>query len=153
MLQRLRENLWAFSLQARDSIVYTIGFKSLDEAGEKMSGYEAMLRLGATAARIKVAHAATAEADPAIYKCSTPMRTRKGNRLWPAWPPGWSGYDPGRALSQRLVTGPDDLPMVHAKRRVKTRVFGAHHLSPDTAFPIWSPLKSTDAYRVALLDA
>jgi hypothetical protein len=84
MLQRLRENLWAFSLQARDSIVYTIGFKSLDEAGEKMSGYEAMLRLGATAARIKVAHAATAEADPAIYKCSTPMRTRKGNRLWPA---------------------------------------------------------------------
>jgi len=33
-----------------------------------------------------------------------------------------------------------------------TRVFGAHH-SPDTAFPIWSPLKSTDAYHVALLDA
>jgi hypothetical protein len=45
--------------------MYTIGYKPLDEAGEMMSGdYEAVLELAATAARIKVAHAAMAAADP-----------------------------------------------------------------------------------------
>jgi hypothetical protein len=38
MLQRLRENLWAFPFQIADSIVYTIGDKTLDGPGEKVSG-------------------------------------------------------------------------------------------------------------------
>jgi hypothetical protein len=46
MLQRLRENLREFSFQVADSTLYTIGYKSLDEAGEKMAAdHEAVLAL------------------------------------------------------------------------------------------------------------
>jgi hypothetical protein len=38
MLQRLRENVWAFSLPVGDSTLYTIVSKSLDEAGREDVG-------------------------------------------------------------------------------------------------------------------
>jgi hypothetical protein len=63
-LQRLCENLEAFSFQVADSTLYTIGYKPLEEAWEKMSGnYEAMRELAATAARIMVENSAMAAAQ------------------------------------------------------------------------------------------
>jgi hypothetical protein len=48
--------LCAFSFRVADSTVYTIGYKSLDEARKKMSArYEAVLELAATTATIKMA--------------------------------------------------------------------------------------------------
>jgi hypothetical protein len=38
LLQRLRENLRAFSFQVADSTLYMIGYKPLGEAGERCQG-------------------------------------------------------------------------------------------------------------------
>jgi hypothetical protein len=70
--------------QAADSIVYAMGYKSLDEAEEKMSGnYEAMLELVATVGRIRRAHTAMAVAD--TYSRRPPERSlRPGGASCPA---------------------------------------------------------------------
>jgi hypothetical protein len=52
MLQRLLENFWAFSFQVAHSTLYTVGYKPLDEAREKM-------------------HAGMAAEDPTTYEFST----------------------------------------------------------------------------------
>src|SRR5580658_3974679 len=55
MLQRLRENLRAFSFQVADSTLYMNGYKALDEADEKMAAdHEGVVALAKVASRIKV---------------------------------------------------------------------------------------------------
>jgi hypothetical protein len=55
MLQRLRENSRAFSFQVADSIFYMNGYKSLDEADEKMAAdHEGVVALAKVASWIKV---------------------------------------------------------------------------------------------------
>jgi hypothetical protein len=125
MLQKLRENLETLGhspsrLPTRPCTRSV--YKPLDEAGEMMSGdYEAVLELAATAARIKVAHAAMAAVDPTIYEFFHPWgRPTQTHRGHPRYQGRGETTQSGRyARTQCFLTGPDDLPMVHARQQVK----------------------------------
>ena len=73
MLQRLRENLRAFSFQVADSTLYMNGYKSLDEADEKMAAdHEGVVALAKVASRIKVVLAQLAS----LIICGEPRMLR-----------------------------------------------------------------------------
>ena len=111
------------------STLDTSGYKPLEEAWEKMSGdNEAVLELAVTAARIKVAHAAMAAADPTPYEFSTHVDDQRKQIVASLAATGVGGRPPQSeryAPDAMLGDSPDDLPMVHAKHRVTTATLKA----------------------------
>jgi hypothetical protein len=64
MLQRLRESLWSFYLQVADSTLYTIGYKPLDEAGEKTAHHRPWWRWPGGASGLATAVPGGADSRP-----------------------------------------------------------------------------------------
>jgi hypothetical protein len=92
-----------------------IGYKPLDEAGEKISGdYETLMAMAATAAGIKVAHAAMTAVEPMSSPTHVDAERKQIVVTLAIRVEGSTTHSERYARTQCLVTGPDDLPMVHA---------------------------------------
>lgn len=129
-LRKARDNKWVFTFQVvtpTDTHIYTITYKSLAEAEEKMQAdHDEVTALGQVASGIKVAHAAMASADPTIHEYCTHLSAQK-KRILVSLITKRDGplTNDTFTRSEHPVTCVDDLAEVHAQHRAKRMAHGS----------------------------